>query len=84
MVSEVHREPAGHPAHGSGPEVEQEPEADLEAVPEPEPKLLTKAEPDEEPVAVLGAEADETLVQVERDDPRRRGSLLASIFGRQK
>jgi hypothetical protein len=85
MVSEVHREPADHPAHGSGPKVEQEPEADLEAVPEPEPKLLTKAEPDaEEPVAVLAAEADGTLVQVERDDPRRRGSLIASIFGRQK
>jgi hypothetical protein len=85
VLSQAQREPAGHPAHGSGPEVEQEGVADLGAVPEPEPKRLIEAEPDaEEPVPVSGAEADRSLAQVERDDGQGRGSRIISIFGRRR
>ena len=51
---------------------------------EPEPKPLTEAERDgeQEMMPAFDAEADGS--EVEGQDGRRRGSLIASIFGRQK
>ena len=53
---------------------------------EPEPKPLVKGEQhtEQEPISHRDAGADESQAEVEGQDGRKRGSLIASIFGRQK
>ncbi len=85
MLSQAQGEPASHSEHASEPDVEQRPEAEREVPPEPEAKPLAEVEPDAgEPAPELEVEADRSQVQVEHQDGRRRGSLIASIFERQK
>jgi hypothetical protein len=50
--------------------------------PEPKPPTEVEREGDEEMMPAFDAEADGS--EVEGQDGRRRGSLIASIFGRQK
>ena len=53
---------------------------------EPEPKPLVKGEQhtEQEPISDRDGKEDESQAEVEGQDGRRRGSLISSIFGRQK
>ena len=86
LLSQVQSEAAGHLEHGSNRDIEEQPEAEPEDAPEPEPKPLATAEqePDQETTSDSDAEVNRSQVEVERRDSPRRGSLIASIFRRQR
>jgi hypothetical protein len=65
-------------------EAEQVDEAQSTAEPEPKPSVKGEQHTEQEPTSHRDAEADESQAEGEGQDGRRRGSLIASIFGRQR
>ncbi len=67
----VEREPTSDPILGEPPEVPEQPPLDLEGHMETEVEPASEAEADHEP----------SQVEVERQEPRRRGGLIRRLFG---
>jgi hypothetical protein len=86
VLSQVQSEAAGYLENGSGCNMEEQPEAEPAAASEPEPKPLTTVvqRSDQETTFDTDTESEDSQVEVEREDGRRRGSLIASIFRRQR
>jgi hypothetical protein len=86
LLSQVQSEAAAHLEYGSNRDIAEQPEAEPENASEPEPKPLATAEqePDQETTSDSDAEVDRSQVEVERRDSPRRGSLIASMFRRQR